>query len=123
MHQFASSLTFPFSIGFIGALGAGKTTSIRYLFEYFHVLKVSSPTFTLCHEYALVDGKTLEHWDLYRLGGVPCELYEPLPSTTGRVVEWINKFPELLHSYYFSHAVELSIVDDTSRQLEINAFP
>src|SRR5215216_6169259 len=51
-----------------GNLGAGKTAFVRGLAEGLGIdpSEVSSPTFTLVHEYR-GDGLTLYHADLYRL--------------------------------------------------------
>jgi tRNA threonylcarbamoyladenosine biosynthesis protein TsaE len=56
-------------IGLVGPLGAGKTRLVRALAWALGVdpLSVTSPTFTLIHEY---DGRLpVYHFDAYRLGG------------------------------------------------------
>jgi len=52
-----------------GDLGAGKTTLVKGIAEAFHAAKaeeVTSPTFTLIHEYRGPE-TTLYHIDLYRI--------------------------------------------------------
>ena len=52
-----------------GELGAGKTTMVKGIAEGFHAAEaasVTSPTFTLIHEYRGPD-VTLYHIDLYRI--------------------------------------------------------
>jgi len=77
-------------VGLRGDLGAGKTTLVRYLVEACGGLgeHVASPSYTLQHVYALERGRSIEHWDLYRVREVPEELYEPPTNTTIRCIEW-----------------------------------
>lgn len=53
--------------------------------------QVSSPSFTLQHEYCLPNGAVAEHWDLYRLRELPEELLEPPVHGALRVVEWPDR--------------------------------
>ena len=84
-----------------GPLGAGKTTFVQGLAEGLgcRADEVSSPTFTLVHEYP--DGRLpLVHLDLYRLDS-PDELAalgfdDLLAGTTIAALEWGHKFPEAL---------------------------
>lgn len=95
-EQVAQALMPGQSLGLVGQLGAGKTTFTRFLVAALGVEQaVSSPTFVLEHIYADKNGKELlEHWDLYRLGALPEDLYEN--SSVIRVVEWADKFPEYM---------------------------
>ena len=85
-------------IGLSGDLGAGKTTFVRYLIAAAggDTRAVSSPTYTLQHEYRLPGGVTVEHWDLYRLSTLPLELEERTPSTVVRIVEWPERCPDII---------------------------
>ena len=84
-----------------GPLGAGKTTFVQGLAEGLgcRAEEVSSPTFTLVHEYP--DGRLpLVHLDLYRLDS-PDDLAalgfdDLLAGTTIAALEWGDKFPEAL---------------------------
>jgi tRNA threonylcarbamoyladenosine biosynthesis protein TsaE len=84
-----------------GPLGAGKTTFVQGLAEGLgcRADEVSSPTFTLVHEYP--DGRLpLVHLDLYRLDS-PDELAalgfdDLLAGPTIAALEWGDKFPEAL---------------------------
>lgn len=84
-----------------GPLGAGKTTFVQGLAEGLgcRADEVSSPTFTLVHEYP--DGHLpFVHLDLYRLES-PEELAalgfdDLLSGSTIAAIEWGDKFPEAL---------------------------
>lgn len=85
-------------IGLSGDLGAGKTTFVRHLVAAAggDTRAVSSPTYTLQHEYPLSNGLTVEHWDLYRLTVLPMELEESPSPKTVRLIEWPERCPEIL---------------------------
>jgi tRNA threonylcarbamoyladenosine biosynthesis protein TsaE len=84
-----------------GALGAGKTTLAKGIVKGLGAAspdEVSSPTFTLIHEYGT--GGRVYHVDLYRLED-PRELatlgLEDLFDREAIVlIEWGEKFPEIL---------------------------
>lgn len=83
-----------------GELGAGKTHFVRGLAEGWGAAEeASSPTFALLHEYATPRGKVL-HLDLYRAkdaAEVWSAVHDELDATGGLlVVEWADRFPELL---------------------------
>jgi tRNA threonylcarbamoyladenosine biosynthesis protein TsaE len=81
-----------------GPLGAGKTQFVKgFVAARGHDGEVSSPTFTLVHEYA--DG-TIAHFDWYRLDeaedvlGLGWDDY--LAEGGALLVEWGDNFPDLL---------------------------
>ena len=52
-----------------GSLGAGKTTLITRLLKSLGVQgPITSPTFSYVNTYRTEDGKTIHHFDLYRVG-------------------------------------------------------
>lgn len=89
-------------IGLDGPVGAGKTTFARSFFDELGSADyVTSPTYTLIHEYFCDSlGETAYHLDFYRLSGeVAAEelgLRELFASRKIAVVEWAEKFPRLL---------------------------
>ena len=56
---------------FEGEMGAGKTTFIKILCKELGIADdVSSPTFSLVNEYLLPDGKSVFHFDFYRINDI-----------------------------------------------------
>jgi tRNA threonylcarbamoyladenosine biosynthesis protein TsaE len=87
-------------LGLTGDLGSGKTHLVKGLAAGLgHTGQVTSPTFTLVHEYA--GGRLpLHHFDLYRLED-PSELLQIglddyLASRGVLALEWAEKFRDLL---------------------------
>lgn len=108
------------SIGLKGELGAGKTTFSRFLLKALGSKdSVSSPSFVLEQVYQTAKGLEVEHWDLYRLSGLPEELMEPSSNNTIRLVEWPNKVPEFEKS--MDLLLEFSYQGDSARLLTINS--
>lgn len=91
-----------------GELGTGKTAFVRGLAAGLGIDpdEVSSPTFTLIHEY---HGRlTLYHADLYRLSEREAEELglEELASSQGVVaIEWAEKLPLPIHGAFEVHIV------------------
>jgi len=107
----------------IGDLGAGKTTLAKGIVEGLGAAsadEVSSPTYTLIHEYG--DPVKVYHADLYRLDtaeqvrrlGLEELFYKPAIT----LIEWGERFPEIIplahteirlkHSPRESRLIELS---------------
>jgi len=106
-----------------GDLGAGKTTLVKGIASAFEAAleeDVTSPTFTLIHEYR---GPRVNvfHIDLYRLD-TPRELdtlaLDDLRSDNSiLLIEWGEKFLRLVHDRDFE--ISLDRVDETTRQIRI----
>src|SRR3954470_21251554 len=101
-----------------GTLGAGKTAFVRGLAAGLSIDpdEVSSPTFTLIHEYR--GGRlTLYHADLYRLErAATADLgLEELGVRDGVLaIEWPDR---LSHALPGSMPIRIDIVDDQTRQI------
>jgi tRNA threonylcarbamoyladenosine biosynthesis protein TsaE len=102
-----------------GNLGAGKTTFVRGLAEGLGIdpAEVSSPTFTLLHEYR---GRplTLYHADLYRVERAATDDLG-LEEVTGEgvlAIEWPDR---LTHDLAGAYRVDIQSVDDTTRRITV----
>jgi tRNA threonylcarbamoyladenosine biosynthesis protein TsaE len=101
-----------------GDLGAGKTAFVRGLAEGLGIDPdiVSSPTFTLIHEYR--GGRlTLYHADLYRLERAATEdlgLEEFGVADGVLAIEWPDR---LSHAIDGARAVHIDIVDEATRRI------
>lgn len=108
----------------IGDLGAGKTTLAKGIVKGLGAAapeEVSSPTFTLVHEYG--KGPKVFHVDLYRLR-TPREtasvgLEELLDRDALVLVEWGERFPEL----WPEQRIEISLawLDETTREITVHS--
>jgi tRNA threonylcarbamoyladenosine biosynthesis protein TsaE len=117
----AESLSPPKLVLLRGDLGAGKTTLVKGIAEAFDAAAeedVTSPTFTLVHEYR-GPRANLFHIDLYRVD-TPRELetlgLDDLRSDTSvLLIEWGEKFPRFLEE----RDVEISL-ERVSERLKEN---
>ncbi len=109
-HRIAELLTPPKFLILRGDLGAGKTTLVKGIAEALQAAdpdEVTSPTFTLIHEYEgtrTVNGQKepvmLYHLDLYRIQNErqldSLGLDELIGPASIVLVEWGEKFPSVL---------------------------
>jgi tRNA threonylcarbamoyladenosine biosynthesis protein TsaE len=101
-----------------GQLGAGKTAFVRGLAVGLGIDpdEVSSPTFTLVHEYR--GGRlTLYHADLYRLEQTTTEdlgLDEKGVANGVVAIEWPDR---LTHALAGATTISIDIVDDMTRRI------
>ena len=106
-----------------GDLGAGKTTFVRGLAEGLGIdpADVSSPTFTLVHEYR--GGRlTLYHADLYRLDRTATDdlgLEEVGVKDGVLAIEWPDR---LTHDLAGARTVTMEIVGELARRISGSAF-
>jgi tRNA threonylcarbamoyladenosine biosynthesis protein TsaE len=108
----AETLAPPKLVVLRGELGAGKTTLIKGIAAGFRAAAeedVTSPTFTLVHEYR-GPGATLYHIDLYRID-TPRQLetigLDDLTADNSiLLIEWGEKFPKLMRERDVEIALE-----------------
>lgn len=106
----------------IGNLGAGKTTLAKGIVKGLGAAEadeVSSPTFTLIHEYGTP--AAVYHVDLYRIDS-PREaatlgLDELFDSPAMVLVEWGERFPELMPADRIE--IRLRAVGEDGREIEV----
>ncbi len=109
-----------------GGLGAGKTTFVGALLRHWGVggEAISSPTFAYVNIYALADGRTAYHFDLYRLknikefeaAGFFEYLYQP---DSIALIEWPEIVLEAANEALMKDAcrVELEVVGKAERKI------
>jgi tRNA threonylcarbamoyladenosine biosynthesis protein TsaE len=106
----------------IGNLGAGKTTlakGIVYGLGAGAPEEVSSPTFTLIHEYG---GGRVYHIDLYRLEELrevaTLGLDEIFDREAIVLIEWGERFPQILPPERTE--IRITALDNDEREIEVN---
>jgi tRNA threonylcarbamoyladenosine biosynthesis protein TsaE len=120
-RDFAATLKSGDVVLLAGDLGAGKTTFVKGLAAGLGIdpAEVSSPTFTLLHEYR--GGRlTLYHADLYRLDNTATEdlgLEETGVRDGVLAIEWPDR---LTHDMAGARLVRIELVDDATRRITIN---
>ena len=113
------------TIALIGTLAAGKTHLAKFLVEALGCdAHVSSPTFTLINEYPAAEFR-IAHFDFYRINSerelIEIGWDEYLTPSTVNIVEWANRFPDVLpeNTRWFS----LEAIDKDSRRITELASP
>ncbi len=111
----------PAIVLFYGAMGVGKTTLIRSLCQALGVAEsISSPTFSLVNEYQTQAGKTLYHFDFYRVEtpeeALDMGVEEYFYSGNYCLVEW----PEKIDDYLPENSVQIMITEENGiRTIEV----
>jgi tRNA threonylcarbamoyladenosine biosynthesis protein TsaE len=123
-RKLAAELSPPLVVLLRGDLGAGKTTLVKGIAEGFESARaenVTSPTFTLIHEYRGPD-VTLYHVDLYRIETEreleTLGLDDLLAPNCILLVEWGEKFPRLQPDWNVEIALEQVRVEDLAGETE-----
>lgn len=122
-EQFAkSTIASPTVIELVGDVGVGKTTFVRGLAKGLGIKQaVTSPSFTISKSYALPDGRSLIHYDFYRLsnpGLMADDLAENLNNENSIVIiEWGEEVSDVLPEKHTKIIIEYN--DDNTREVTI----
>ena len=121
-RSLAAELSPPLIVLLGGDLGAGKTTLVKGIVEGFGAARaedVTSPTFTLVHEYR-GPHTTLYHIDLYRIDTQrdleTLGLDDLLVPNSILLIEWGEKFPGLQRDQNLE--ITLERVGETRRRIQ-----
>jgi len=123
-RELASLLTPPKLMMLRGDLGAGKTTLVKGIAEGFNAASqenVTSPTFTLIHEYR-GPSATLYHIDLYRVDTQreleTLGLDDLISEHSILLIEWGEKFERLQNERDVE--IVLERVSENERRIKVN---
>ncbi len=124
-HNFASSLKGGEVVELIGDVGAGKTTFVKGFAKGLGITEtVQSPSFTLFARYDAPDGRSLHHYDFYRLdepGVVAYDLDESLKDSNAiTVVEWADTVAHVLPDTRMT--IRIIPLSETSREVSIEGL-
>ena len=124
-RELASLLAPPKIVVLRGDLGAGKTTLVKGIAEGFNAASqddVTSPTFTLIHEYR-GPSATLYHIDLYRIDTQreleTLGLDDLMTDNSVLLIEWGEKFPRFERERDLEIALER--VSENQRKIKVIA--
>jgi tRNA threonylcarbamoyladenosine biosynthesis protein TsaE len=122
-RKLAAMLAPPKLVLLRGELGAGKTTLVKGVAEGFHAASeedVTSPTFTLVHEYR-APSVNLYHIDLYRVDTEreleTLALDDLMAENSVLLIEWGDKFPHLKRERDVEIALER--VGESGRRIQL----
>ena len=122
----AAELLPPLLILLRGDLGAGKTTLVKGIAEGFGAASaddVTSPTFTLVHEYR-GPRAALYHIDLYRVDTEreleTLGLDDLMTPESILLIEWGEKFPRFVRERNVE--IVLERVDENERRIQVNGL-
>jgi tRNA threonylcarbamoyladenosine biosynthesis protein TsaE len=107
---------------FDGSMGAGKTTLIKAICQEMGVVEnITSPTFALINEYIATNGKTIYHFDCYRLKNMQ-EAFdigaeEYFYSGNYCFIEWPDRIERLLPED--TVWVSITVLDNGERQVTL----
>lgn len=104
--------------GFLGEMGAGKTTLIKEICKVLGVQDItSSPTFAIINEYWTENGQPLYHFDFWRIedsaDATRVGFEEYLYSGHYCFIEWTEKVKDILQDDFIP--VHIERVDEVTR--------
>ena len=108
-------------VALIGPLGAGKTTLVSVMLRILGVIEpVVSPTFTYVNRYKTADGRSIFHFDLYRLKTIEefeqLGFFEYLDQPNSLVfIEWPEIVLPILQEKV--SVLNISSIDETKRNI------
>ena len=122
-RAFAATLRRGDVLALCGELGAGKTHFVKGLAAGLGApAEVTSPTFTLIHEYS-GGSMMLYHVDFYRLeesvDALKIGIDEYLDGEGVTAVEWADKFAELIPAG--AHWIRFGLLENDARKIEITS--
>ena len=124
-RELAALLPAKAAVLLIGDLGAGKTTLTKGIAEGLGAAaseEVSSPTFTLIHEYG--EDRHVYHIDLYRLETAAevatLGLDEIFDREAVVLVEWGERFPQLMPENRIE--IRLRALEDERREIVVDGL-
>ena len=108
---------------FEGEMGAGKTTLIKAICKELGVIgHIQSPTFSIVNEYLSSSGKTIFHFDFYRIKNeieaLDFGIEEYFDSGNICLLEWAEKVESLLPDNCFK--IKIGLIGDLERNIEFN---
>ena len=123
-RELAQQLAPPKLVVLSGDLGAGKTTLVKGIAEGFRAAKtddVTSPTFTLVHEYRGPE-VLVYHIDLYRIETerelATLALDDLRAANAVLLIEWGEKFPDLVQGA--DAQIEIRRAGETATELIVS---
>ncbi|WP_435354031.1 tRNA (adenosine(37)-N6)-threonylcarbamoyltransferase complex ATPase subunit type 1 TsaE [Emticicia sp. SJ17W-69] len=110
---------------FEGEMGVGKTTLIKAICKELGVkTSVQSPTFSIVNEYLTDSGKTIFHFDFYRLKNeteaLDFGIEEYFDSGNICLLEWAEKIESLLPEDCFLIRIALNVDNELARNLNVS---
>jgi tRNA threonylcarbamoyladenosine biosynthesis protein TsaE len=124
-RKLAPSLKPPKVVLLRGDLGAGKTTIVKGIAEGFQAASredVTSPTFTLVHEYGGPEA-TVYHIDLYRVDTQreleTLGIDDLVADNSVLLIEWGEKFPRFVREQDLE--ISLETLGENKRRIRVSA--
>ena len=125
-RHLARQLKTPATVILRGELGTGKTTLVKGIAEGFHAASqddVTSPTFTLIHEYRGPE-VNLFHVDLYRIETQreleTLGLDDLFGNSNVVLIEWGEKFPRLQREAHVD--IRFRRLGETERRIRVSGL-